>query len=94
MPLPKLQEGQIIKCEGEITESEHLGSLKSMKNDKSPGNYNLTKEFYETFREKVNTCFSNSIRKSFLTEELSISQKRSVIKLIEKKIIGIKDFLN
>ena len=32
-----------------MTESELLKSLKSMKNDKSPGNNDLTKEFYETF---------------------------------------------
>ena len=43
LPVPKLQEGRVIKCEGEITESELLKSLKSMKNDKSPGNDGLTK---------------------------------------------------
>ena len=43
LPVPKLQEGQVIKCEGEITRSELLKSLKSMKNDKSPGNDGLTK---------------------------------------------------
>ena len=56
-----------------------------MKNDKSPGNNGLTKEFCETFWEEIKTPLSNSIRKSFLTEELSTSQKQAVIKLIEKK---------
>ena len=84
LPVPKLQEQQVIKCEGEITESEFLKSLKSMKNDKSPGNDGLTKEFYETFWKEIKTLFSNSIRKFFLTEELSTSQRQAVIKLIDK----------
>ena len=88
--VPKLQEEQVIKCEGQITESELLKSLKSMKNDKSLGNDGLTREFYEIFWEEIKTPFSNSIRKSFLTEELSTSQNQTVIKLIEKKT-GIKD---
>ena len=75
LPLPKLQEEQVTKCESEIKESEILKSLKSMKNDKSPGNDGLTKEFYETFWEEIKTPLSNSIRKSFLTEELSTSKK-------------------
>ena len=49
LPVPKLHKEQVIKCEGEITESELLKSLKSMKYDKSPGNDGLTKTFYETF---------------------------------------------
>ena len=89
MHAPKLQEEQVIKCEGEITESELLKSVKSIKNDKSLGNDGLTK-FYETFWEEIKTPFSVSIRKSFLTEELSTSQKQAVIKLTEKKT-GIKD---
>ena len=51
-----------------------------MKNDKSPDNDGLKKEFYETFWEEIKTHFSNSIRKSFLTEELSTSQKQGIIK--------------
>ena len=89
MPLAKLQGEQAIKCEGTITESELSKSLKSMKNDTFPGNDGLTKEFYETY-EFYKIPFSNSIRKSFLIEELSISQKQAVIKLIEKKV---RDYL-
>ena len=85
MAVPKLQEEQVIKCEGEITDSEFLNSLKLMKNDKSAVYDGLTKEFYETFWEKIKTPFSNSIRKSFLTEELRTSQRQVVIKTIEKK---------
>ena len=66
----------VIIRERKMTESE-LMSLKSIKNDKSPGNDGLTKEFYETFWEEI--------RKSFLKEKLSVSQKQAVIKLIEEK---------
>ena len=59
LPVPKLQKEQVIKCEGEITGSELLKSLKSMKNNKSPGNHGLTKGFYETFWEEIKTPFSN-----------------------------------
>ena len=61
LPLPKLQEEQVIKCEEQITESELLKSLKSTKNDKSSGNDGVTKNFYETFWEEIKTSFFNSI---------------------------------
>ena len=48
-----------------------------MKNDKSTGNDGITTYFYELFRD--------SIKKSFISGELSTSQKQAVIKLIEKK---------
>ena len=44
-----------------------------------------SQKFYETFWKEIKTPFSNSIWKSFLTEELSSSQRQAVIKLIEKK---------
>ena len=63
-----------------------------MKNDNSPANDGLTKEFYETFWEEIKTPFFNSLRKYFLAEELSTPQKQAVIKLIERKT-RIKDLL-
>ena len=63
-----------------------------MKNDISPGNDGYTKEFYESFWEEIKIHFSNSVQKSFLTEELSIPQKQAVIKLIEK-MTRMKDLL-
>ena len=61
LPLPKLQEEQVKKCEEQITESELLKSLKSTKNDKSSGNDGVTKNFYGTFWEEIKTSFFNSI---------------------------------
>ena len=56
-----------------------------MKNDKSPGNEGITKVFYEFFWDDIKNSFSDSIKKSFISGELSISQEQAVIKLIKKK---------
>ena len=74
-----------VEYEGIISETELLKSLKSMKNDKSPGNDRITKEFYEFFWDDIENSLSDSIKKSFILGELSTSQKQTEIKLIEKK---------
>ena len=56
-----------------------------MKNDKFPGNDGITKEFYGFVWDDIKNSLSDSIKKSFISDELSISQKQAVIKLIEKK---------
>ena len=56
-----------------------------MKNNKSPGNDRLPKEFYETFQASLAEPFLNSIKSAKLKNELSCSQKQAVIRLIEKK---------
>ena len=45
-------------CENEIPKTD---STKSMKNDKTPGNDGLTKEFYETFWDELKTLQMESI---------------------------------
>ena len=45
MPLPKLTNEQTLSCEGIISEDEVFKSLKSMYNNKSPGNDGRSKEF-------------------------------------------------
>ena len=83
--LPALTNEQALECEGIINETELLKALKSMKNDKSPGNDRITKEFYEFFWDGIKSSLSDSIKKSFISGELSTSQKQAVMKLIEKK---------
>ena len=56
-----------------------------MKNDKSPGNDGITKEFYEFFWDDIKNSLSDSIKKPFISGELSSSQNQAVIKLIENK---------
>ena len=51
--LPTLTNEQALECEGIISETELLKALKSIKNDKSPGNDGITKEFYEFFWDAI-----------------------------------------
>ena len=61
-----------------------------MKNNKTPGNDGLTKDLFETFWLEIKSALLLSFKKSFLTDELSTSQKQVAIKLFEKKI-EVKD---
>ena len=55
-----------------------------MKNNKTPGNNGLTKEFYEIFWDELKTSLMESVNQAFHTKILSISQRQAVIKLIKK----------
>ena len=55
-----------------------------MPNDKSPGNDDVTKEFFETFWSEVKKAFLSCVLHSIDKEELCTSQRQAIIKLIEK----------
>ena len=57
-----------------------------MPNNKSPGNDDLTKEFFEVFWEDLITSLISIFSSVFNKGKLSNSQKQAVIRLIEKKI--------
>ena len=59
--IPKLSEDESKLCEEDLTENNLYDSLKSMQNDKSPGNDGLTKEFYETFWNELKEIFVDSV---------------------------------
>ena len=54
-------------------------------NDKSPGNDGITKELYIKFWDAVEEPLCASIQQPFIQGELSTSEKKAIIKLIEKK---------
>ena len=56
-----------------------------MQNNKTPGNYGLTKEFYETFWNEIKHAFLKSLKQAKEKGQLNISQRQAVIKLIGKK---------
>ena len=61
--LPVINNNFSNLCENDLTEDELLISLKSMQNNKTPGNDGLTKEFYEAFWNKIK-CFSEVTKTS------------------------------
>ena len=59
--VPKLNYEDAMICEGDLNELQLLKALKSMQNDKSPGNDGLTKEFYKIFWNEIKNPFMNSM---------------------------------
>ena len=56
--IPSLNSEEVLSCEGNLTEQEIYKSSTSFKNNKSPGNDGLTKEF--------KCCFWNDIKDIFI----------------------------
>ena len=56
-----------------------------MKNNKSPGNDELMKEFYITFWNEVKALLQLAIEKGYLVKQLNTLPKQAVIKLIKIK---------
>ena len=67
-----------------IIEEECFKSLKTFKNNKSPGNDCLTKEFYVTFWKSISKPLLNSYLYSQEVGSLSNSQWQAIITLLEK----------
>ena len=55
-----------------------------MENNKFPGNDGLTKEFYCTFWNEIKNIFINFLRESKCLKAPSPSQRKAIIRLIEK----------
>ena len=85
MQLPTINFENYVECETDITEDNLFVVLKSMLNNKSPGNDGLYKEFYEAFWEDIKDFFINSRKEAKIKSSLSIPQRQTVIKLLEKK---------
>ena len=80
-----LSENKAKLCEENLTEKVLYGSLKSMQNDKSPSRDGLTKEVYETFWNKLDKIFIDSVSETTEKGYLSTSQGQAIISLIGKK---------
>ena len=73
------------KCEGLLTKEECLQALKDMSPNKTPGSDGLPAEFYKVFWNNLADYLLNSLNYAYQKGQLSVSQKRGVIKLIPKK---------
>ena len=80
----RLSENDSSSLEGEITYSEILSALKSMKNGKSPGNDGFTTEFFKFFWSDLGMFILRSINYGYRTGSLSITQKQGIITCIPK----------
>ena len=56
-----------------------------MSKNKSPGNDGITKDFYESFSDDLQTPLLISVNKAFKVGGLNASEKQAVIKLTEKR---------
>ena len=73
------------KCEGLLTKEECLQALKDMSLNKTPGSDGLPVEFYNAFWSDISDHLLNALNYAYHKGQLSVSQKRGVIKVIPKK---------
>ena len=85
LTIPKLSEESKQSREGGITAEEFKTSLESFQNNKSPGNNGIPIEFYKRCWNLICNPFIDCVNASFEKEQMSNSQRKAVITLIEKK---------
>ena len=85
MDIPKLSEEQKQSCEGDISLEEIKSILESFQNNKSPGNDGIPIEFYKTCWNLISDSFIECVNESFKFGEISNTQRKAVITLIEKQ---------
>ena len=83
--IPKPTENERDSCEGILTKKECWDALQSMKNNKSPGNDELTKEFYVCLFKEISSDLVDTPNHSFKIGQMSASQRQVLITSIEKK---------
>ena len=74
-----------LKCEGLITMQECVDTLKTMKNNKTPGTDGFPSEFYKFFFKDIGQFLLKSFNFSFQSGKMSMDQRRAIINLIPKK---------
>ena len=60
-------------------------NLKSLENNKLPGNDGHSKEFFECLWNEIINPLLASNHRAFLNQELMNSQKQAIIKMLEKE---------
>ena len=83
--IPTIPDDIKHNMEVELTETELLKVLKSMDNNKSPGEDGYPAEFYKVFWVDIKSILVKSYKYAYENGGLSISQKRGIISLIPKK---------
>ena len=81
----KLNQIEQDSCEGSLTRAECLKARKEMDTNKTPGSDGLPTEIYKIFWNDIADFLLGSINYAYKTGQLSVSQKRGIVKLIPKK---------
>ena len=81
----KINQIEQDSCEGLLTKTECLEALKNMECNKTPGSDGLPAEFYKVFWNDIADLLLKSLNYAHQTGELSVTQRRGIIKLIPKK---------
>jgi hypothetical protein len=84
LELPTISEGDVKLCEEPITKTEIYNVIKSMKNNKSPGNDGLSKEFYISYFHLIGDILLKCFNYCFEQGELTTTQRQAIITLVEK----------
>ena len=82
--LPKLDDEEASLMGRKVSTGEVLEVLHSMPSGKTPGNDGLSKEFFLAFFNIINEDLINSYNASFDNGQLTSSQRKAVITLIQK----------
>ena len=77
-----------------ISEEECVKAIKSMQNGKSPGTDGLPVELYKIFRKNIKKLVMDSFSYSYENENMSISQKQSMITLLPQQNNDIRFLKN
>ena len=85
LDIPKLSEEEKKPCEGKISLEECEIILESSKENKSPGSDGIPIEFYKRCWDIIKKPFIECVNESFVRGEMSNTEKKAVINLIEKK---------
>ena len=81
----KLSIEQKSLCDAKISLTECKEAVISLKDNKTPGSDGLTTEFYKFFWDHIKVPLIESFKYSFQSGELSVEQKRGILRLLPKK---------
>ena len=80
-----IQEQDLIVCKGALTEKECLEAPKDMGTEKTPGTDGLPAECYKVFWKDISAILIRALNYAYEIGQLSVTQRRRIIKLISKK---------
>ena len=84
----RVDENDKQNLDADITILEVEQALKNMQPNKTPGLDGLTKEFYVCFWPDLEQFYHEVMKEIFETSSLSNSQKKGIVKISYKKMVG------